>query len=290
MPTHVLYVDDSGTKEYAADPAHYAGPRGNSRHFVFCGSLVTITEASKLTGKIAVLKLDCFGDDTVEIKSNWLRIPHERQRHYLQPYGLTDAHLDQFTEDYYDLIVNDSDVVFIASVIDKQHMQEDYGLTPWYAPAVAYELLMQRVQQHVGPKDTVAVIIDDMSGATPKGNQYKRNLKVQHARLKSHGGDLRKGMDYTCLATQKFVNSASSQIVQVSDVAAYNVYRQFLQYGDAWEQHTKTLSTYVPFRRLLPRFRSDGHTGRVQGYGIVKFPLRQRVAWCVPAKMQKAAP
>lgn len=284
MPTHVLYVDDSGTKEYAADPTHYAGPRGNSRHFVFCGSLVTIAEASRLTGKIAALKVEHFGDDTVEVKSNWLRIPHERKRHYLEPYDLTDADLDLFIKEYYDLIVDDSEVVFIASVIDKQHMQEDYGLTPWYAPAVAYELLMQRVQKHVGPKDSVAVIIDDMSGATPKGNQYKRNLKAQHTRLKRFGGALRKGIDYTCLSTQKFVNSASSQIVQVSDVAAYNVYRQFLEYGDGWEQHTKTLKTYPPLRLILRRFRSDGFTGRVQGYGIVKFPLRERVEWCVPAK------
>src|ERR1051325_3777623 len=111
MPTHVLYVDDSGTKEYAADPEHYKGPRGNSRHFVFCGSLVTLAETSLLTGKIAALKIEYFGDDTVEVKSNWLRIPHERQRRYLQPYGLIDDDLDLFIESYYDLIVDDSNIV-----------------------------------------------------------------------------------------------------------------------------------------------------------------------------------
>jgi hypothetical protein len=289
MPTHVLYVDDSGTKEYAADPQHYEGKRGNSRHFVFCGSLVTLNGASRITGRIAALKIEHFGDDTVEVKSNWLRIPHERHRHYLQPYGLDDGDLNRFIEAYYSLIVDDADLVFIAAVVDKLHMQEDYH-DPWYAPAVAYELLLQRAQQHVGSKDSVAVIIDDMSGATPKGNQYKKNLKAQHVRLKSHGGDLRKGLDYSCLATQKFVNSASSQILQVSDVAAYNVYRQFLDHGDAWERSSEKLTTYPPLRRLLPRFRSDGSTGRVQGYGIVKFPLRHRVSWCVPTKVQKAAP
>jgi hypothetical protein len=289
MPTHVLYVDDSGTKEYATDPQHYKGKRGNSRYFVFCGSLVTLAQASSTTGKIAALKIEHFGDDTVEVKSNWLRIPHERQRHYLQPYGLSDADLNKFIDAYYRLIVDDSNVVFIAAVVDKLHMQEDYH-NPWYAPAVAYELLLQRVQQQIGLTDSLAVIIDDMSGATPKGNQYKKNLKAQHLRLKSHGGDLRKGLDYSCLSTQKFVNSASSQIIQVSDIAAYNVYRQFLDHGDDWERTSKTLTTYPPLRHLLPRFRSDGFTGRVQGYGIAKFPLRHRVSWCVPVKVQKAAP
>ena len=41
--THVLFIDDSGTKEYANSPEGYnVGGRGNSRYFLFCGVLVSI--------------------------------------------------------------------------------------------------------------------------------------------------------------------------------------------------------------------------------------------------------
>src|SRR5207248_4359383 len=101
MLTHVLYIDDSGTKEYAETPAEYEKPRGKSRHFVFCGALLTMKEASQLSQKIIDLKLARFGDDSVEIKSNWLRIPQERRQRYLEAYQITDAELDAFVEDYH---------------------------------------------------------------------------------------------------------------------------------------------------------------------------------------------
>jgi hypothetical protein len=279
MLTHVLYIDDSGTKEYG-DPAEYQKTRGKTRHFVFCGTLLTMKEASQLSQRIIDLKLARFGDDSVEIKSNWLRIPQERQQRYLDRYQITGAELDAFVEDYH-VTFEAAQLDFIAAVVDKLHTQEDYGANPWYAPAIAYELLLQRVQQHVAKGDSVAVIIDDMSGATPKGNQYKQNLKAQHARLKQFGGKLKAG-DFPCLATQTFANSASSHILQVSDLAAYNVHRQFRDHGDEWEQHQQNLGVYPPFYRIAKKFRTDGN-GRIQGYGIVKFPLRNRVQWMLKA-------
>ncbi len=277
MPTHVLYIDDSGTKEYAENPAEYLSRRGNSRFFVFCGALLTTADAGHLTRNLVQLKLDSFGEETVEIKSNWLRIPHERRRHYLEPYGLSEVQLSDFIDQYYEA-VQAAQLSFIAAVVDKQHMQEDYP-KPWYAPAVAYELVMQRVQNELPDTDSVAVIIDDMSGATPRGNQYKENLKRQHSKLKQYGSSLRQGFSFPCLSSQKFVNSASSQVIQVADVAAYNVHRQFMQYGEQWEQAgLSSLSLYEHFERISGKFRRD-ERGRVQGYGIVKFPLRRRVRW-----------
>ena len=287
MLTHALYIDDSGTKEYAETPDEYERRRGKSRYFVFCGALMTIPEAGRLSNKLIDLKLNCFGDETVEIKSNWLRIPQERRQRYLDPFGLTDDELNQFIEDYHNVFINESQFKFIAAIVDKLHMQEDYG-NPWYAPAVAYELVLQRVQQELSSGDTVAVIIDDMSGATPKGNQYKANLKAQHARLKRFGGQLR-NFDFPCLATQKFANSAASQILQVSDLAAYNVHRQFIDHGEEWETHGK-LKIYAPFGRIARKFRTDDQ-GRIQGFGIAKFPLRNRVLWTLEKQEnRKAAP
>jgi hypothetical protein len=252
MLTHGFYIDDSGTKEYADDPANYSALRGISRYFVFCGALMPLVEAGRFSQKIIATKKNHFGTDNVELKSNWLRIPHERQRRYLTPYGIDDATLDRCVAEVYELI-RQADLMFIAAIIDKQHVQEDYP-DPWYAPAIAYELVLQRVQSELIPGNSAAIIIDDMSGATPKGNQYKKNLKLQHIRLGKFGGGLRRSMKFDRIGTQRFVNSAISHLVQISDLAAYNVHRQFNQYGEDWERPgAGPLNMYPYFREV-----SDG--------------------------------
>src|SRR5262245_232421 len=143
MPSHVIYIDDSGTKEYADDPNEYEkSRRGRSRHFLFCGVLTTTAHAGVFRDRIIALKQKCFRASDVEVKSNWLRIPDERQKRYLDKYGITEDQLTDFVDAYYDLI-NDSDISLIAAVVDKRHMQEKYP-KPWYTPAIAYELLLQR--------------------------------------------------------------------------------------------------------------------------------------------------
>src|SRR5262249_35723230 len=148
------------------------------RYFVFGGVLITTTESGRLAGRIKSLKKSVFGTDAVEIKSNWLRIPKEREERYNLRYGVDDKDIESFVHSYYETIVA-ADLRLFAAVVDKVHVQEDYS-TPWYAPAISYEVLMQRVVQEVKRPDTVSVIIDDMTGATPKGNQYRRNLLAHH--------------------------------------------------------------------------------------------------------------
>jgi hypothetical protein len=171
--------------------------------------------------------------------------------------------------------------MFIAAVIDKKHMQETYPVL-WYVPAVAYDLLLQRLDKELHRTGEVSVVIDDMTGATPKGNQYKFNLTQQHQRMIKRGSALMKGFDFRFLhKTLKFVNSAQSHLIQVADIAAYNVYRQFVDHGEEWEtQGITKLPTYSHLERIEGKFRKDAN-GRVQGYGIVKFPLRQRIPWRV---------
>lgn len=281
MPTHVLYIDDSGTKEYADDPKEYETRRGKSRYFVFGAILLSPASSGRLSSRVIKQKLECFGTESVELKSNWLRNPKERKARYLDAYGISEERLKGFVDEIYGVVVR-SDLVLLGAVVDKKHMQEDYAPNPWYAPAVAYDVLLQRVEQQVKHPAQVSVIIDDMTGATPKGNQYKANLQKQHQRFIQRGSALRKGMDFRCLhGSLKFVNSAHSQVLQISDLVSYNIHRQFMDYGDDWETAgIGKLPTYAYLKRILVKFR-QGREGRVQGYGIAKFPLRKRVRWVV---------
>jgi hypothetical protein len=51
MQRYALYVEDSGTKEYASNPAAY-NRKGNSRYFVFGGVLLTTAGAGRLTSEL----------------------------------------------------------------------------------------------------------------------------------------------------------------------------------------------------------------------------------------------
>jgi Protein of unknown function (DUF3800) len=278
-PAYVLYVDDSGTKEYS--PTGHYGP-GNTRHFVFGGPLMTTSAASALVERIRELKSAAFGTADVEIKSNWLRIQRERERRYLARFGVTAEALDRFVEEYYSLILQ-ADLTFIACVVDKVHMREDYGDRAWYPPAAAYELLIQRVRNEMEDKGaTYAVVVDDMSGATPKGRQYRDNLTRHHQQLKQTGSRLWPGLVFPGLGDLFFVDSRRSHLVQVADIAAYNVYRQFRDHGEDWESATLArLPVYDWLAKILKKFR-QGPEGRIQGYGVGKIPLRHRRRWGIP--------
>jgi hypothetical protein len=167
----------------------------------------------------------------------------------------------------------------VAAVVDKRHMKEDYGKEAWYPPAVAYDVLLQRIIQEKKYPDKVSVIIDDMTGSTSKQTPYKYNLIKQHAQLCKNGSPLRKGLDWRPLNKKnKFHNSKHSHHIQIADIIAYNVFRQFVEHGEVWEDKViKNLSVYSWLNKLSNKFRHK--SGRIQGYGIIKFPLRYRRPW-----------
>jgi len=282
--THRLYIDDSGTKEYSPDGRYDAG---NTRYFVLEGVLTTIDTAREMGTVIRSVKELHFGVPDVEVKSNWLRIPKERKKHYLDRYGMSEENLRAFVEDYYSSLLS-LDFTLIACVVNKVHMAEDYS-DPWYAPAVAYELMIQRAQREMEGKGFFSVEVDNMTGATPKHRPYSENLVRQHDRMRRYGSDLQRGMAFDRLiGNLRFVDSARSDLVQVADIVAYNVFRQFTEYGDEWETTGLTkLPTYSYFHSLLQKFRR-GPNNRIQGYGVVKMPLRQPVHWRLTERRQGA--
>jgi len=276
-PHSVLYLDDSGQKEYPEEGAPF--DHGVSRHFVFGGFYTSMREAGRLTSGLKAAKIKAFGTSAVEVKSNWLRRPIEMEKHYLRPFSLTAAQLTAFVDDFYDHLL-DADVKIVACVVDKQHMVEDYLQKRWYTPALAYEAMIQRLQNEFGPKGrTFGVVIDDMTGKTPNSTEYRANLVKHHAQLQRSGGNLIKMPMSALEGNLRFANSRDNHLIQAADLIAYNVFRQFREFGEEWEDlGLSQLPTYDWFRRIAPKFRR-GPNGRIQGYGVVKIPMRARVPW-----------
>jgi hypothetical protein len=278
MAQFQLFIDDSGTREY--DPARNYTTSGRSRYFVYGAILLEQRDGSLFVTRLRELKRVTFGTADVEIKSNWLRIGTERKNRYLEGYRVADSQLTQFTDDYYTLLVN-APLKLLGAVVDKLHMQERYGAKAWYAPTVAYEVLLQRAVQAVGLQDALSVTVDDIGGKTPKHHAYKDLLAEHHRSLVVRGSRLQKSISFSCLRDSvRFMNSEHSDLLQAADLVSYNVYRQFRDYGDEWERGDtpRTLPTYPYFNRIAGKFHTDAN-GRVQGFGIVKFPLINRVVW-----------
>lgn len=276
-PTHKLFVDDSGNKDYSPDGV-YGTKGGRTPYFVFGGVLSTASEAGRIERRMRSLKLLAFGTEKVEIKAHWLRRSDQREKRYLNKYGLSEDILKRFSDAAYNVILQ-SDCMLVACVIDKAEVQRQYKDRAYYAPAIAYDCLLQRVQQEmVSCQGEAHVTIDSMTGATPSGNQHAMLLRRQHNQLQKRGSSLRRGMTFDRIGGVAFRDSAADERLQLADLVSYAVFRQFVDHGPAWEDDTQPrLQTYEYFERLEEKFRN--RNGRIQGYGLVKFPMNKRVPW-----------
>jgi len=70
--------------------------------------------------------------------------------------------------------------------------------------------------------------------------------------------------------------------VQLADLAAYDVFRQFVDHGRDWENTSNdTLQTYPYFNALAGNFLD--RNGRIRGIGICKLPDTAKINW-IPGK------
>ncbi len=276
-PTHKLFLDDSGDKDYR-DDGQYSPRGGPTPLFVFAGLAASPLEASGIAQSMRTLKRQTFGTADVEIKANWLKRPQERAKRYLDRFGIADADLTKFTDTLYE-IISDADCGLVGCVVNKKEVRDKYGRDAYHPPAIAYECLLQRAQKEMAACDgAISVTIDHMTGATQAGNQHKANLRRQHERLKKHGSSLQRGFAFDRVeGGLSFRDSKDDERLQLADLVAYAIYRQFLDHGPDWEDPSKSLDVYDYLGRVLHKFWNDN--GVVAGYGIVKFPMNRRVPW-----------
>lgn len=262
MSTYRIHIDESGEREYGD---------ATSAYFVYCGVVVLLSDLATANAEVARHKKAYFGTEEVEYKSNWFRIPKERRLHYLNPFGLTDTVFSEMTRELY-RIVGELPIVLLAAVIDKRGMVEKYSAEKAYSPsAFAYELLMERFQfylKDVGGQDDVW--IDDISGRKPGGHAYKVLISNLQRKLQIQGSTAYKIRIDRIHGQPKFVPSECCHMVQVADLCAYNVMRQFRTFG---RLPTSATDIYGGYARAADKFRI-GPNGAVDGYGIVCFPKR----------------
>lgn len=266
------FLDESGQREY--------NPQ-TDRYYVVGGVIVREPMIDSYEGELRGLKRLWFGRPTVELKSNWMRQPHERRRRYLDRGGLSERSFTDFTNALYTWLEK-TELWLIAGVVDKHQMKKQYK-DPHHPSALAYQVFLQRYQKFLEQKNAVgSVTWDQISGASGVGNKWRDLLRRQHRML------LKNGCNYTGLQFSSvkeeiaFRDSAESSLVQLADVFAYNTFRQFKAHGATWDDPNATeLDLYDYFARCLPRVHRSSK--RVfAGFGVAKVPSKTRHQWLVP--------
>lgn len=177
---------------------------------------------------VALQLADC------EIKSNWLRIPRERERHPFVSH-LTADETTALAELYYSQLEAARATIF-AVLVDKRHLpagttQHDIHLRSWERLLELVEHFM-RARHH---KHQAIMINDDVSRET------NRMLAMSHAELLDRGTRRDTWLRHIC-EMPMFVRSELSAGVQLADLCSYNIYRAFRS-GDL---------TYPFFERIAP--------------------------------------
>ena len=287
-----VFIDDSGAKEY-----HHPYSRDlvdnppvfvdypdfwRKNYFVLCGIRVKGSDIGEINDKINRLKEEFFGTKTVEIKSDWLRNHHQRKKRYLSRYNLTDERLNEFGEAFVDLIsANQKRLKIIAVVFDKRFYGETKRQTSEGTPLLKTAQVMFEKLEYSGGYNIV--VFDQMEESLKLDRGSHKN--IINVFVKNHGMENIYVRDYTKITDIKFQKSHMENFLQVADVCAYNVYRQFVEHGREWDGSRKgedgkmLMATYSYFDRIKNNFAFNPLNRCVRGVGLVCLPDVGKINW-----------
>lgn len=271
MDYKCIFIDESGQREYGESTDPY---------FVNCGLIINKSDIAEYEHELKGIKRAFLGDPLVELKSNWLRRPKKAAERYLQRYNIKEERLKIFVEAVYRWVENIK-LVIIASVIDKPAVQKKY-VKPMHPSALAYLFLMQRYHKYLEENGAKGeVIFDDLSGKSKAGNEWKKLLCRQHKLLQDKCCPFTKMIFPRLKGELVFKESSELSLLQLSDLAAYNVFRQMRDYGEDWKSpKTREVTVYDWLDKIVNKFRISDN-GIISGYGIVVFPDESRHKWKV---------
>ncbi len=288
---YFFFVDDSGSKDWETPYAHEFTKRPPDRtdanikfwrgnYFVLAGLHVSREAIAAINPLINAAKEKYFGTKFVEIKSEWLRNPHQRRKRYLDPFRMEESTLRSFVEEeWYGFFARyPAEVQIQAFVLDKRfYYRKRFKVSPFQE---LVQVLFDRVELH--PHAQCEIMFDQME-ADIQSTKHRQGtvLKISKQELDLHSFSQK--YSHTGI---RFEKSLSSNFLQLADTAAYNVYRQFVQRGDSWEgADGDTLREYAYFSRIEKNFYCV--KGRVAGYGIVIVPDVLKKGWGPGREAQK---
>lgn len=281
---HYLFIDDSGSKnwdtpftqDFVDNPPARTGQNldfWRKNYFVLGGFHIDTTSIADLDARINAEKERIFGTKFVEIHSTALRSPKNRKKEYLDKFGVTEETLREFVENFWYPLFNEGKMQLIAIIVDKRYYKK---FRPIRGPLeIAVEAMLDRNELH--PHKDCTIIFDQMEDEI---RSHKRDqgkvFQIADTKINLGDGKFANKYHHTSLSFEK---SEKSNFLQLADMVAYNVWRQFVDFGDEWDKHHfdqpdkhRKLATYPYFEKIVNQFLHAEENKRLNGYGIVKLP------------------
>lgn len=280
-----FFIDDSGSKQWDtpysldfvdAPPARTPQNRKfwQDNYFVLAGIYIERELVAELNPLINAKKIEAFGTKHVEIRSVNLRNPEKQQKHYIDKYSTTSEQLRSFIEEFwYGLFEQHQDEIQIqAIVLDKRYYKNPRVTQK--PLEIATQVLFDRIELH--PNKQCDVVFDQMDHQV----KTKKRDQGQILQIADKTIDLGSFHQKYSHASVRFEESKNSNFLQLADTAAYNVLRQFVDYGDKWDESGKeNLPMYTYFERISDNIYCHPDNNQVRGYGIIKLPEVGKVRW-----------
>lgn len=287
-----VFIDESGKKEYITPyskefiesaPLFQDYPDfWRNNYFVLCGVRIKQDDLNQINKEINELKQKYFGTHKVEVKSDWLRNPYRRKKHYFDVYGIAPGELNEFGEKFTDLIAKfRNDLKLIGVVFDKRFYGDAKRQKEEGNPLLkATQLLFERLEYASGYN---VVVFDQMESSLKlTTGQHDKILGVFRKNI---------GMEkiyvdkYTKMTDIKFMKSERENFLQVADICAYNIFRQFVEHGREWTGKEKDkngksrMNLYKYFNKIRCNFMHHPARKTVRGVGLTCVPDLDKVEW-----------
>lgn len=257
---YLFYVDESGERHY--------GP-SSSQYFTLTATAIEARQWKMISMGFDAIKQKYFGTTDVEIKSVWLRNQHQRKKRYINKYQITDAQLNLLADEINNFI-DGLEFWLISSVFNKTQMQNQYGVNACDPTEYCFESLVERMEgflTQIAAHDYGIVIHDRISNIQAT-KSVESAIRRKQARIQ-HQGTPYQQVDHV-IEDVFFQHSHENNLLQVSDLLGYNIYRQFRDHGQEWDQNQSFTNKYPFFSRYEHHIVVSN--GDYAGVGIKKMP------------------
>jgi hypothetical protein len=252
---YFFYVDESGNRDPNSDDYIYVLTAIGLHEYQWKRFYQHITNYKRsLISRINHDQHIRLNLSDCEMKSNWIRIPSERDKHKFLKH-LSEEELRNLITKYYSRL-DYHHIVLIAIIIDKRELDSFMDQNKLHRKA--WELLSERIElfmREYHEKHNALLITDDMS------KQENISLAMKHAYLLETSTSCGLFLKHI-LEMPLFVRSELSEGVQLADLCAYNFYRVF-RYSEI---------TYKYFRLILPGVYRSQKTDSAKIDGLKIFP------------------
>lgn len=246
-----LFLDDSWQKEYFHEyNRNYVENMPTGRDFLmknfFCLAWVYISKNNllDLDNQIKDIKKKYFTTSNIEIKSTWLRSPQKRKEKYLDPFNLTDEELNNFWNEIIDFISNNKEKIkIIWAIFDKRYYR--YRDRNEAIPLLkTTQVIFEKVEIIWKPCEIVFDQMEKSLKIAKWDNHHKILLVKENDWMEKVFID-----EYKKIKNIEFQKSSIDNFLQLADLSAYNIYRQFVEHYHDWEKWD--IKMYEYFKKIV---------------------------------------